>query len=78
MNITEEDHQELLLYLETLIGQMSEWVATKCKKGDSLYDKFMSYPYMKLVNDTFPDLISDDALEFSAKMKGGDIYKSTK
>ena len=65
--MTEEDHQELLLYLETLIGQMNDWAVTKCKRGDNLYDKFMSYPYMKLVNDTFSDLVSDDALEFSAK-----------
>jgi len=59
-NITEEEHQKLMGFLEIIIGQMEKWVVTQCKRGDRLYDKFMSYPVLKLYNDTFSDLLVED------------------
>ena len=59
-NLTEIENQELMLYLEELIPQMNKWVVTKCKYRESLYDKFMSYPYLKLCNNTFNELILVD------------------
>lgn len=62
-NITEDEHQELMVYLEELIRQMNKWVLTKCKKGERLFDKFMSYPYLKLVNDTFVELLNEEVIK---------------
>ena len=62
-NITEEEHQELMDYLYELIQQMNSWGVAQCKKGDKLYDVLMKHPYIKSVNDTFDDLLSDEVIK---------------
>jgi hypothetical protein len=51
----EKEHQELLVYLEELMSQ-----AMSVRYS---YDWFMKSDYMKLVNDTFSELVSNDALD---------------
>lgn len=55
--ITEEEHQELLTYLEEIIS-----IATQ-EKGYYGYEHFMGTPSLKIINDTFSELVVDDVIE---------------
>ena len=62
--MTEEEHQELMKYLE-------EFLSIAMSKIWS-YDRFIYYPYLKLCNDTFSDLLVDEVL--SGMEKNGGNY----
>jgi hypothetical protein len=53
--MNEKEHQEFMVYLEELLSQ-----SMKIRYS---YDWFMKSKYMKLVNDTFSELLVNDALE---------------
>ena len=53
--MTEKEHQELMIWLEAFLS-----IAMSKVWG---HDRFMFYPYLKLVNDTFSELLVNDAIE---------------
>lgn len=53
--MTQEEHDDFMVYLNELMGQ-----AMKVRFS---YDWFMDSEYMKLVNDTFSELLAMDAIE---------------
>lgn len=53
--MTQEEHADLMVYLGELLRQTM--------KARPSHDWFMQSSYMKLVNDTFSDLIVIDAEE---------------
>jgi len=67
--INKEDHEDLQVYLQILMKQMIDWTITQCKSGDNLFEKFMSYPYFKLVNDTSSELLAIDFDEYKNSAK---------
>ena len=56
--ITEDEHQELLTYLEEIIS-----IATQ-EKGYYGYEHFMGTPSLKIINDTFSDLLVNYTISF--------------
>lgn len=53
--MTENEHQDLLVYLETLVG-----IFMKKTKG---YNDFMKYPYLKNCDNTLAELLANDAIK---------------
>lgn len=53
--VNKQEHDELLVYLESFVQ-----IATEKIWG---YDRFMSFPYLKLCNDTMSELLVIDATE---------------
>jgi len=48
----DKEHQDLMVWLETFLA-----IAMSKVWG---YDRFMSYPYLKLCNDTFSELLTNE------------------
>lgn len=50
--MTNKEHQDLMVWLETFLS-----IAMSKVWG---YDRFTSYPYLKLCNDIFSELLADE------------------